>query len=382
MPRQTLSVNGPTEPLGHALGAPLHAALDSPRFDNSAVDGYGVRRGDTPGRLRIRDTVGAGDYSGEPLAAGYAVRLLTGAPIPDGVDAVVMQEDCHVSGEVVELPPTEPGANIRRQGEEYRTGDLLVPSGTLVTPSLLGLAAGNGLTELVVRRFPAVSIVSTGNELVLPGSPLPSSGIYESNGAALAAAIRALGGNVRCRVARDDGTDLRASLDESLAESDLLISTGGVSVGDRDLVKETLREMGVREVFWRINMKPGKPVFFGTKGPKLVFGLPGNPVSALVTFQLLVRPAIRKMLGADPQELLLPAELSQPLHKREGRAEFVRSKLENRCGRLVATPTEGQGSHMVAGIAVANALIHLPTGEHDLAAGSLVNVSLLRWSAI
>lgn len=370
-----------TDPVhGVYLAEPLIAALDSPAFTNSAVDGYGFRAESAPGTLRLRGQIAAGDLAGSPLGPGEAVRVLTGAPVPDGVTAVAMQEDCRPQPDCVEVPAVRPGANLRRQGEEYRAGAPLLEAGTPVTPAVVGLIATNGLAKFPVRRLPRVHIVVTGTELASPGAPLTPGRIYESNGPALAAAVRAIGGEV-ASVRVDDNPDrLREVLAQGLETSDVLLTTGGVSVGDRDLVKETLEELGVQRVFWRVNMKPGKPVYFGTAGPKCVFGLPGNPVAALVTFQVLVRPALLRAAGAPSESQLLPATLTTALRKRPDRTEFVRARLENRERRLYVTPTEGQGAHMTGGIATANALIHLPAGSGDRVTGDLVDVSPLRWA--
>ena len=368
--------------VGRFLAEPLVARVDSPPFTNSAVDGYGVIAADGAGRRRLVAAVAAGETPTEAVGVGEAARVLTGAPVPTGVDAVAMQEECQVKGDSVVVPDLSPGANVRQRGEEYRAGDPLLPAGTQVTPAVLGLLAANGVGEFASRGFPSVEIVATGSELVPLGQSLGPGQVYDSNGVALAAAVRALGGDPRRHSVDDDSARLRERLRQSLADADVLITTGGVSVGDRDLVKETLEELGVVREFWRIHMKPGKPVYFGTRGHQLIFGLPGNPVSALVTFHLLVRPALLAMAGATMEEPLLPARLGRAVRKREGRAEFVRGRLANQDGALVVTPTEGQGSHMVGGIASADALIHLPAGECELPKGAPVPVSMLRWGAL
>jgi molybdopterin molybdotransferase len=371
------------EAVGTGLAVPLQAHVDSPRFDNSAVDGYGVRLTDVPGSLRCIGAVAAGSELFLPrLELGQAVRILTGAPVPPGVEAVVMQEDCVRDGNTLTVSESvRPGANIRRRGEEYRVGDELLPAGTLVTPAVLGLAAGSGLWSLRVHRRPSVGLVTTGNELAAPGSELGAAEIYESNSAGLGAAMQCLGASVEALSVGDDPVATRAVLKDALDAADLVVTTGGVSVGDHDVVKESLESLGVERVFWRIAMKPGKPVFFGVRDQTLVFGLPGNPVSALVTFHLLVRPAILASMGigvdSQPQ---LRALLTEPLAKSAGRAEFVRGRMAYSERGPTITPTKGRGSHMVGGIASADALIHLSTDACDLKAGDWVPVSPLRWS--
>lgn len=391
--RLILERAAPVEPIlqdledatGSGVADPLHARLDSPRFDNSAVDGYGLRVAEQGTPLRLAGASVAGGKVVAGLQPGTCVRVLTGAPIPQGVEAVAMQEDCEISGDVVTVrSPVAEGQNIRRAGEEYREGDLLVAAGAGLTPPVIGLFASNGLTRARVPRPLQIAVFSTGDELCEPGEALGKTSIYDSNGPALTAALGLMGAwpVMRGRL-DDDPQQSRLTLGSALREADVLIVTGGVSVGDRDFVKEALADLGVERVFWRVNMKPGKPFFFGVQGRKLVFGLPGNPVSALVTLHLLVRPALRKMQGhAQVEDLMLPARLAFPLRKREGRAEFVRARVANENGALVVRPTEGQGSHMVAGIASADCLIHLPPGDCDLPAGAEVSVSLLRWGAL
>lgn len=370
--------------LGRGMATPLVARVDNPRFDNSAVDGYGVRLYDLPGPLPLIGSVGAGDAALEGLDRRAAIRILTGAPVPAGVEAVVMQEECEISGSTVTvLDLVRAGANIRRKGEEYRIGDRLLPAGTPITPPVAGLMATNGIERVEVRREVRVAVVTTGSELVATGGTLGSTQIYESNSIALRFAVQALGARVRVEHVVDDETLTRDVLRGALADSDVVVTTGGVSVGDRDLVKGVLADLGVEEKFWRINIRPGKPVYFGKIGRKLVFGLPGNPVSTLVTFHLLVRPALRKMMGiVDPADPRLPAILRQTLTKTVGRAEFVRGRMDASGVRLQVTPDRARDSHMVGGVASADCLVELPAEAETVESGALVRVIPLHWGPV
>ncbi|HZH97501.1 MAG TPA: gephyrin-like molybdotransferase Glp, partial [Fimbriimonadaceae bacterium] len=363
---------------GRVLAEPFFALLDSPQFDNSAVDGYGVRIEETPGLLTLAGRSEAGGATPGEQGKGGAIRILTGAPVPTGVGAVVMQEDCRVWGDRVEvLKEVSGGENIRCRGEEYRTGDLLLPADTLLTPSAIGVLASNGRTHAVVRRLPRVTVISTGQELTAAGETLGSSAIYDSNGPALSAALSALGLSAETIQVNDDPEATARTFETALGKSDLLLTTGGISVGDRDLVRDALARCGVEELFWRVSIKPGKPVFCGRKGGGLVLGLPGNPVSALVTYLLFARPALLQMMGISPQEGTIAAPLSGALVKRGGRAEFVRALLEQSPTRV--TPIEKRGSHMLGGLAGANCLIRLPLQECSFGEGDVVEVMPIRW---
>lgn len=339
------------------LAAPVHAPIDLPPFDNSAVDGYAVRTpvGD------VLDHAGyapAGRDQGLRLDAGEAIRIFTGAVIPEGADAVVMQEDAlRIDRWSVEVKaPPKPGANIRRRGEEVRAGDEVLPAGHAITPATIGVLATLGLTEVEVVRPARIGIVSTGDELVSPGNPLARGEVYASNGLALSAAAFALGADATAWHAQDDPAVLTATLRTAMEQSDIVITAGGASVGEHDYVRRCWSELGMTERFWRIAIKPGKPVLFGIAPTgSLVFGLPGNPVSALVTFHLFVRPALRAMQGLPP-EPPFEVTLGMPVKGATGRDEFVRVRLKGE----VAVPLERQGSHMASGLALADALVRIP----------------------
>jgi molybdopterin molybdotransferase len=399
--------------LGRVLAGPIEAGFDLPRFNNSGVDGYGVIVEDLAGaseanpvKLRFDGQVAAGASgieagADQDLKPGHCLRILTGAPVPDSVEAVVMKEYCQVLEQegVVEINcPVRIGENIRMQGEEVESGTRVLGQGVLISPPIVGLLATLGQTEITVFRQPRVAVISTGDELVEPGVELQGCQIYNSNTHALVAALRALGiGQVKSFHTKDDREQTRAVLEEALAQSDVVISIGGVSVGERDYVKETFEALNVRTVFWRISMKPGKPVYFGvvenggrgldedsaTAGTieKVVFGLPGNPVSALVTFNLFVKPALKIMQGLkEKQKRITSARLARNLKKKAGRLEFVRGTLESaEDGSLIAYATTGQESHMLTGLAAADCLMLFAGDLEFLPEGATLPVQILNW---
>ena len=381
--------------LGCVLALPVCTMLDLPSFDNSAVDGFGVHVDDVAGaserspiRLELAGTVRAGqDASGVALPNGKALKIMTGAAVPADIEAVIMREHCREEHECVHIQrPVKPGENIRRKGEEFQHGQQVLDAGTRVTPAVVGLLATVGLTEVEVHGKPRVAVLVTGDELVKPGTPLKPGQIYESNSFALVAILREMGiVNLQTHHLKDDKDDVTQGIRESLDGSDVLITVGGVSVGDFDYVKQAMADLSVEQIFWKINMKPGKPNFVGvyrkeSGGNTLVFGLPGNPVSAQVSFHHLVKPAILKMIGVanvDRQGLL--AELATDVLHKPGRREFLRGVLETKKGHPVVRPVSGQGSHMQGGLAKANCLIDLPPDCPGFKQGDQVFVELLTW---
>ena len=377
--------------LGQVLAGDVVAAFPIPPFSSSAVDGYAVRARDVAGAtaghpvtLRLAAAVQAGDSAPARLKPLQAFRIYTGAPVPPGVDAVVMQERVQSTGGLVTLvSPARKGDNIRRRGEEFRAGRTVLRRGTLVTPPVVGLLATLGCHRARVHRKPRVAIVVTGNELRSPGRALPGGAIYDSNSPSLAASLAALGLPPVLRLrARDSAPKIEAALVRALRAADVVISAGGVSVGDHDLVRDVCRSIGIRRVFWRVAIKPGKPNFFGTRGKKLFFGVPGNPVAALLSFQLLVRPALSVMMGTTSAPALpLTARMEVGATKKTGRAEFLRATLRaDEHGELLARPVRGQDSHMLGGLATADCLVRFPERASELRAGEKVTVTLLRWS--
>jgi molybdopterin molybdotransferase len=382
--------------LGRVTAEPVIAKIDSPPFDNSAVDGFGVRLADvaaasesSPVKLKLRGAIRAGETFSDALPSGSAIKILTGAYVPPAVEAVVMREVCTENhGSLLVKQSIAAGENIRRRGGEFLRGHRVINEGQLASPALVGLVANLGYRSFQVYRLPKVAVVTTGNELTKPGRDLLPGKIYDSNSYAMTAAVRALGvQDVLTLHAREDAKDTREVFKRALQFGDVVISTGGVSVGDYDFVKESLEALGVETNIWRIAIKPGKPVYFGvfadarTKRNKFVFGLPGNPVSALVTFQVLVVPALAKLFGIAETEnrLSLKASLTKQLKKKGGRAEFVRGNVRTENGLVVVEPTVGQDSHMLSGLATANALIVFPLEAETLPAGSQVDIRLLNW---
>jgi len=381
--------------LGRRLAETIRTPFPLPSFDNSAVDGYALRTADYPTAaggypvaLNMVGTIRAGDAAEEPLVPGTALRIMTGAPVPPGCDAVVMREDIESGAGLYLSRPPLSGENIRPAGGELSAGVVVAVPGTAVTPPLLGLFASLGLTKVRVYDLPSVAIITTGDELLAPGCR-PSRGcIFDSAGPALRAASLNRGlTKVHLTHCSDDPTAMKGALEQSFAHADLVLTTGGVSVGDYDFVIEAAREAGVRELFWKVAMKPGKPLYFGTYDPpdgtrsKLLFGLPGNPVSAMVGFELFVATAINAMAGAlNPLPRWFTACLTTHLVKKPGRAEFVRGQLGSDDAGLTATPVVGQDSHMLSGLAAADCLIHFPQAAETLSAGTPVDIFPMNWS--
>lgn len=376
------------------LARPLTAPFDLPRFNNSAVDGFGVLVEDlsTDGEalLTLKSTIAAGAGNGhESLKSGECIKILTGAPVPDWVEAVVMREYCQeTDGKVKVKARVRIGENIRMTGEELEEGATVLEAGVLMTPPALGLAATTGAAQITCYSQPRICIVSSGDELKEPGQVLSSSQIYNSNSYAVEAALKGLywrSENIKRLHTADEPQAVRETLKAALEDCRVLITLGGVSVGDRDFIKPVLEEMGARTVFWKVAIKPGKPVYFAvTEAGQLIFGLPGNPVSALITFHLFVKPALKILMGdktPPPPLKTLTARLTASLKKKAGRLDLVRARLqEDEAGNPSVTPTTGQDSHMLSGLAAANALINFESELEYLPEGSIVTVMPLSWS--
>ena len=375
--------------LGRVLSEAVHASRTLPPADCSAMDGYAVRAADlaeasasAPVRLAVAFEVPAGGRGSRPLARGEAARIFTGAPIPAGADAVVMQEDVLADGPGARFRrPAKAGEHVRPAGEDVRAGDLVLAPGSVLGPSQLGMLAALGRTAVLVRRRPRVAILSGGDELIEPDGPVGEGRIVASNSYAIAAQCREAGAEPSLLgIARDDPEDLERLLRAGL-HADVLVSSAGVSVGDHDYVRPVLEKLGCRLVFWGVLMKPGYPLAFGRfeaeRGP-LVFGLPGNPVSALVTFELFVRPALLKMAGRRAWfRPTLDATLGETLRKGPGRTHFVRVELAREGGELRAVPTGNQSSGVLSSMVLAQGLLVFPAEEAELAAGARVRVHVL-----
>src|SRR4051794_36504228 len=360
------------EALGRVLAEDVAAERDVPSFANSAMDGFAIRSGPAGRELRIVGESRAGTPSDAPVGDGEAVRISTGAAIPDGADAILPVEDADDRGDaVVPRVDVASGAAVREPGEDLRAGEVVLHAGSVLGPAELGVAVEAGRAALRVARVPRVAIIATGDELVAPGEPLRHGQLHNSNAVTLAALARSAGAQViGTGGVRDDAEATRAAIDRALEGADVLLLTGGVSVGPHDHVKPALSALGVREVFWRVAMRPGKPLWFGQRGTQLVFGLPGNPVSAMVTFLLFARPALRAMQGAPGAPPRRRAVLGAPVARQRARDEAVRVRIDD--GRVL--PTGPQGSHQLHSMLGAEALAIVPRGEGDMPAGAEVEI--------
>ncbi len=357
---------------GRVLAEEVRAAVDLPPFRSSAMDGYAVRSEDTPGRLRVVDRAAAGRPSQRSLGQGEAIGIATGGVVPEGADAVVPIELVAESANEIEVGAAASDAHIRPIGGDVRQGDVILGPGAVLGPGQLGAVAAAGIAELACVRRPRAVVLSTGTELRRPGEPLGPGEIYESNAPMLAAALAGAGAEVETLMPVADDPDAhKEALERGLA-ADLLVSSGGVSVGPHDLVRATSAGLGVEEVFWRVAVKPGKPVAFGVRGRTLVFGLPGNPVSALVGFELFVRPSVRALQGAEPGPLYRIGRLGAALRRNEHRDELVRARGRVEEGTVVLEPVSGQESHMIVRAAGADALVLVPRGDGELSADTSV----------
>jgi molybdopterin molybdotransferase len=364
---------------GRVVAEDVRARIDLPPFASSAMDGFAVRAADLPGTLPIAGESAAGSPFDGRLEAGTSAVISTGAVVPEGADSVIPVERVVIHDNSVDIPvEAQSGTNVRPRGGDTAMGDLVLPAGMRLTPARIAAAAATGIAALPCARRPRVAVLATGSELVAPGGELREGQIYESNTVMLASALAEAGALVEpAAPAADDEAALREALERGLA-ADVLVTSGGVSVGEHDLVRAVERELGVEEVFWRVSMKPGKPISFGTRGETLVFGLPGNPVSALVGSELFVKPALRALQGlVDPLPRFEPGRLSAALRRDPERDEFVRARSRVDGDVVVLDPVAGQESHMIVRSSAADALVHVPRGNGELAAGSTV-----RWLSL
>lgn len=384
------------EALGRVLAEDVTSADNIPGFDNSAMDGYAVRSRDTepatperPTRLDIVDEARAGHPASHMVAPMEAIAISTGAPVPEGADAVVRVEDTDGAreGKVAIHAPVAPGANIRRAGEDIERGETVLRSGTTLGPAEIGVLASVGRARAVCARRPSVAVLTTGDELQEPGETLRPGAIRNSNSYALAALVEEAGGELALtEIVGDTREETEAALDRALS-CDITLVSGGVSVGEHDHVKPALASLGAEEIFWGVALRPGKPTFFGLAPHRpgagltrnLVFGLPGNPVSSMVAFTLFARPAIRAMLGADPDERRrTTAVFEEDYAKQPGRAHLIRCKLELAEDGWHARSTGAQGSHVLTSMLDADALAIIPSEQGDVSAGDRVEIELLR----
>jgi molybdopterin molybdotransferase len=376
-----------TQARGRVLAQPVCAPRDVPAFRNSAMDGYAVRSIDVAGasperpvHLRVLETVAAGIVPARVVQAETATRIMTGAAMPEGADAVVPVENTAFEDDIVAVRvPSQPGEAIRNAGEDFRAGTAVFQPGRLLRPADIGVLASVGTTMLRVVRRPRVAILATGDELVDIGQPQGPGQIVNSNEYALAAAVEEAGGEpIRLGIVRDQREDLNRAFQEAFT-ANLVLSTGGVSMGTFDYVRARLRDLGYQERFWKVAQKPGKPLTFGFRDGTPAFGLPGNPVSALVCFYLYVLPAMRTMTGM--AEVYLPcteAALAEPLVKRAGLTEFVRCIIEGPPADRRARSTGTQSSGVLSSVSTGHGLIVTPQDAAVVEAGTKVKVVLLK----
>jgi molybdopterin molybdotransferase len=371
--------------LGRILAAEVRAPEDVPGFDNSAMDGYAVIAADTapaapgsPVRLRVVDESRAGRPARLSLAAGEAIRISTGAMVPAGADAVVRVEDTAPAGDDVEVAvEVEAGRNVRRAGEDIRAGAAVLEPGVALGPAELGVLASVGVVRATCARRPRVAVLTTGDELRAPGEPLEPGTIRDTNSHAVPAQARRAGGDVALVQTVPDSYEATLAAIRRGLGHDVLVVCGGVSVGAHDHVRPALSEAGVEQELWGVALKPGKPFWFGARERTLVFGLPGNPVSAMVTFALFARPALLALAGADPSRTRVTATLDADVAKRPGRAHAVRCRLAARDDGWHLRPTGAQGSHVLTSMLGADALALLDVDRGDVRAGERVEAELL-----
>ncbi len=371
---------------GRVLAEDIVSGLDVPPLDNSAMDGYAVRHADvstasadTPALLKITGDLPAGYTSEVLLQPGQTLRIMTGAPLPPGADTVIMQENTRSDGTTVSILQSEKrGANVRSAGEDIKKGALLFQTGALVRPAHIGIMASIKRAMVSVYQRPRVAILSTGDELVDIDEELGAGKIVTSNSYSLASLVEDAGGTaIMLGIARDTKEALRSRMLEGL-HADIIISSGGVSVGDYDFVKDVLQELGLDMKFWKVLMRPGQPLAFGVIGGKPAFGLPGNPVSAMVSFEQFVRPAMRKMSGhARLFRPVIEAIAREDIKGREGRKFFIRCRLVQKDGLWHATTTGEQGSGILMSMAAASGLMVIPADRSGVSAGDRVKVQVL-----
>jgi molybdopterin molybdotransferase len=359
---------------GRVLAEPVLSVVDLPPFPSSAMDGFALRAEDAPGRLPVVARIAAGAPAPRALAPGEAMAIATGGVVPDGADSVIPIEHVVESDNNVAISSAvAQGDNVRPRGSDAAAGSEVVGAGARLGPGQLAATAAAGVARVAVSRRPRVAVLATGSELRRPGEPLGPGEIYEANGLLLASAAASACADVESLSAIPDDPDAhRAALERAL-EADVLVSSGGVSVGPHDLVRETLRELGVEEVFWGVAVKPGKPLAFGVRGRTLVFGLPGNPVSSLVGFELFVRPALLALQGAStPGPVFSEGRLAKAVRRNDARDELLRARSRLGDDGVELEPVTGQESHMIVRAASADALVLAPRGDGEIAAGERV----------
>ena len=358
---------------GRVLAEPAHARVDLPPFASSAMDGFALRAGDTPGELRVAGLdVAAGRPAERALEPGEAAAIATGGVVPEGADAVIPIElVVQIDNKVQIDQALQAGVHVRPRGGDARAGDIVVEPGRMLGAAQLGALAAAGIAEVVCARRPTAAVLATGSELRRPGESLEPGQIYEANGIMLAAQLASAGAVVTSvESVEDDAAAHRRALETAL-ESDLVLSSGGVSVGPHDLIRSVATALGVEEVFWRVAVKPGKPLWFGVRDRTLVLALPGNPVSSLVGFELFVRPALLALQGAsETGPEFAVGVLGRAVRRNAARDEFIRARRHSQDGVVELEPLDGQESHMIARAALADSLLHVPRGDGELGSGA------------
>ncbi len=372
--------------LGRVMAEDVVSRINNPPLDNSAMDGYAVIAKDiqsatpeNPVKLEMVEEIAAGYTAKGTLKPGQTMRIMTGAPIPPGADAVLMQEDTQKDGDsILCLDRADVEENIRRAGEDIKIGESVLKKGTTLSPAHIGMLAVIGRSQIAVSQRPTVAILSTGDEILELDETPQGPQIFNSNGHMLAAQIKSAGGiPVYLGIAKDTEKDLMEKFEWAL-KADIVVSSGGVSVGDYDLVKSSLQKMGQDMLFWKVAMKPGKPLAFGRIGKTPIFGLPGNPVSSFVSFEQFVRPSLRKVLGcSDLSHKTVQAKLTRTINKKPGRLHFLSSIVSWADGEYTVTPAGEQGSGILKSAANANGLLIFPLEAEEIKQGQEVAVQLL-----
>lgn len=382
---------GLDEALGRTVAETIRSKIAVPPFRNSAVDGYAVRSADMVGgvrtvRLKLLAEQPAGEYFRNKIGQGQAVKVMTGAPVPEGADAVVPVEEASQDGEYIVLKREfRPGENVREAGEDVARGQVIIEEGTVLKPPHLGLLAACGFDKVTVYRRPRVAVLITGNELCRPGQRLKLGKIYDANSTILRALVETSGAVLQVmKWVRDDLKSAVAALKAAAGRADIIITSGGVSVGDYDLVKEAAARAGARQVFWQVAQKPAKPLAFYElkKGRRTVwiFGLPGNPGAVMISFEEYVRPFIKKVCGRKdfwPEEV--EAVLAAPFRKKKGRLNFVRVRLVREGNDWLAAPLDKQESGIISSLTRTDGLALIPAEADFIPAGTRVKVHRLEW---
>ncbi|MGY8780232.1 MAG: molybdopterin molybdotransferase MoeA [Fidelibacterota bacterium] len=376
----------------HILAQNICAISPSPLFDNSAMDGFAVcaldTKGaskDTPITLKNIDVSAAGTPSSVELKSGECIQCMTGAKIPEGADAIVMVEDSSgfINNDTVQIyKVTVPGKHIRRMGEEIKEGDLLIPKGTRISPSEIGAIATIGMAEVLVSQKPKIAIFGTGNELVEPGNSLKDGQIYNSNLFIFAELAEQAGAEILfSHVIKDDKDSLKEFLSKALETCDIIISSGGVSMGKYDYIREVFMDLGVSEHFWKVAQKPGKPLFFGTGHGTLIFGLPGNPVSSYIGFMEWVWPVLERLMG-ETKSKPIRGILTKPFPREKGKQRFLFGTAWIEEGQLLCKPAIKVGSHMLTSSLKSNCILSAEAGNQPLEIGDNIIVKILPWKSI